>query len=111
MSKRARNEAESARYPEVTVASVMRIRAEVKRQTDEAIAKETPILRADRLMREWQENERREKDRNMQMPSKRPPSSRFVYGRDWKGCPVAMESKEAFARRVARWYKRHGKKK
>ena len=110
MSKRARNEAESARYPEVTVASVMRIRAEVKRQTDEAIAKETPILRADRLMREWQENERREKDRNMQMPSKRPPSARHVIS--WAmGHPYELESPQAFARRVARWYKRHGKKK
>lgn len=110
MSKRSRNEEEENRYPELTVASVMRIRAEVKRQTDEAIAKETPIQRADRLMREWQENERREKIRNMKMPSKTPPSEYRVIS--WAmGHPYELESPQAFARRRARWFKRHGKKK
>ena len=104
MSKRARNEAEAARYPQLTVEEELRRRREY-------LARETVYQRAVRLAKAEQIAERQEKDRNTQMPSKRPPSSRFVYGRDWKGCPVAMESDEAFARRVARWFKRHGKKK
>ncbi len=103
MSKRARNEAEAARYPQLTVEEELRRRREY-------LARETVYQRAVRLAKAEQIAERQEKDRNTQMPSKRPPSARHVIS--WAmGHPYELESPQAFARRRARWFKRHGKKK
>ena len=103
MSKRARNEAEAARYPQLTVEEELRRRREY-------LARETVYQRAVRLAKAEQIAERQEKDRNTQMPSKRPPRARHVIS--WAmGRPYELESLQAFARRRARWFKRHGKKK